>query len=409
MKLTILKCNSAEPRDKPYKLSDGGGLYLEVMPSGSKSWRMKYRFLGKEKRLVIGLYPTISMANARKARDDAKVQLVNGLDPSGAKQANRQKAIQERENTFEALAYEWHENQKNKWCEKHALNILGRLKKDILPSIGKSLVTKMTTPELLTMLRAVEKRGAYDIAGRCRNICRQIFLYGIQVGKCENNPAEYLHGALKTHKTKHFAALEPRELPELLLAIERNDARLYARTRRAIKLSLLTFVRPNELRQAEWGEFNFTKKQWHIPASKMKARKDHIVLLSNQAIALLKEQKEETGHINSPYVFPSQIKPQKPMSDATVLVALKRLGFSGRMTAHGFRALARTAIREDLEYDPDVIEAALAHKPLGALGAAYDRSIFIRKREEMMQDWANYIDSAARQARTKVVPLRSVI
>lgn len=409
MKLTAIKCDSAKSKDKLYKLADGGGLNLEILPNGSKSWRMKYRFLGKEKRLVIGLYPTVTLAKARKARDEAKTQLSEGIDPAEAKKEAHRQAIQESDNTFKALALEWHENTKDKWATKHGQNILHRLQNDILPYIGDLNVTKIKAPEVLAMLRKVEQRGALDIAGRCRQICRQVFLYGIQTGKCENNPAEYLKGALKTHKTKHFAALEPRELPELLMALERNDARLYARTRRAIRLSMLTFLRPGELRQAEWSEIDYARKQWLIPAAKMKSRKDHIVLLSNQAIALLKEQFEETGHINTPYVFPSQIKPRQPMSNGTVLVALKKLGFGGRMTAHGFRALARTAIREELEYDPDVIEAALAHKPLGALGAAYDRSIFINKRTQMMQDWADYIDRVAYDGKTKVVPFRKAV
>lgn len=409
MKLTAIKCDSAKPQDKRYKLADGGGLYLEILPNGSKSWRMKYRFLGKEKRLVIGLYPTVTLAKARKARDEAKTLLSEGIDPSEAKKESRRQAEQQSENTFRALALEWHETTKSKWAVKHAQNILHRLEIDILPYIGDLNVTKIKAPDVLTMLRKVEKRGALDIAGRCRQICRQVFLYGIQTGKCEANPAEYLKGALRTHKTKHFAALEPRELPELLLALQRNDARLFARTRRAIQLSLLTFVRPGELRQAEWDEIDYVRKQWVIPAAKMKARKDHIVLLSNQAIVLLKEQHAETGHINTPYVFPSQIKPRQPMSNGTVLVALKKLGFGGRMTAHGFRALARTGIREELEYDPDVIEAALAHKPLGTLGAAYDRSIFINKRKQMMQDWADYIDRIAYQSNNKVVPIRRAV
>lgn len=406
MKLTHKACEQAEAKEKPYKKSDGDGLYLEIMPNKAKYWRFRYRWLGKEKRLALGVFPRTSLADARKGREAAKKLLAEGIDPSEARKESRRQAEQEGDNTFKALALEWHENTKNKWAEKHGQNILHRLEIDILPYIGKFNVTKIKAPDVLSMLRKVEKRGALDIAGRCRQICRQVFLYGIQTGKCEANPAEYLKGALQTHKTKHFHALEPRELPELLQALQNNNARLFARTRRAIMLSLLTFLRPGELRQAEWSEIDYVRKQWIIPAAKMKARKDHIVLLSDQAVALLREQFAETGHINTPYVFPSQIKPSKPMSNGTVLVALKKLGFGGRMTAHGFRALARTAIREELEYDPDVIEAALAHKPLGALGAAYDRSIFINKRKEMMQAWADYIDRKALQRDDNIVPFK---
>lgn len=226
MKLTAKKCDSAKPKDKAYKMADGGGLYLEILPNGSKSWRLKYRFLNKEKRLVIGLYPTITMAKARKARDEAKIQLSEGIDPNEAKKEAHRQAEQQTDNTFKVLALEWHENMKSAWSEKHAGNVLHRLENDILPYIGGINVTKIKAPDILTMLRKIEKRGALDIAGRCRQISRQILLYGIQTGKCEHNPAEYLKGALKTHKTKHFPALEPRELPELLSALERNDARL---------------------------------------------------------------------------------------------------------------------------------------------------------------------------------------
>lgn len=396
MKLTDKTIKNAKPQDKAYKLFDGGGLYLEVTAGGSKLWRLKYHYLGKEKRISLGHYPLITLAEAREKRDDAKKQLLRDIDPSAAKQDNRREIIRNAANTFEAIAREWHEIKKaSGWSEDHAANVMRRLEMDIFPYIGKRPVTGIDAPELLDTLRKIEARGALDIAARVRGLCGQIFRYGIQTGKCANNPVPDLSGALKTKKTEHFAALDSKEIPELIHAIERNDQRLFGGTRRAILFNLLTFVRPGELRNAKWDEIDFEEKQWTIPAERMKMRRVHIVPLAKQAIELLQEQKEENKHLNTPWVFPSPVRPRDPMSDGTVLVALKRMGFKGRMTAHGFRALARTSIREKLDYEPDVIEAQLAHKAAGPLGEAYNRAQHLTKRKKMMQEWADYIDSIA--------------
>ena len=392
MKLSNIACKNAKTEEKPRKLSDGGGLYLLVNPSGSKYWRMKYRFLGKEKLLSIGTYPIISLSEARVARDEAKKLLVNGVDPSSHKKKQKKERIRNSQNTFQAVAMEWHETKKSGWTDNYAKGILTRLEKDVFPFIGTTPIAKIETSDLLDVLRKIEARGALDIAGRIRQLCGQVFSFGITTGRCERNLAVDLVGALKPHKTKHFPALQTSEIPELLQALEKNEARLYARTRRAIKLSMLTFVRPGELRAAQWDEFNLAEKEWRIPAHRMKMNREHIVPLSEQAIKILKEQKDETGYLKTPFVFPSIIKPRKPISDGTVNVALKKLGFHGRMTAHGFRALARTAIREKLKYDPDVIEVQLAHKASGALGEAYNRAQFLDERKVMMQDWADYLD-----------------
>ena len=396
MKLYDKTIKGAEPRKKPYKLFDGGGLFLEIMPNGSKLWRLKYRYLGKEKRISFGAYPLVSLAEARDKRDEAKKLLLQDMDPSTARQDNREALIRNAQNTFEATAREWHENQKGRWSENHYNNVMHRMERDIFPYIGKKPIKNIDAPTLLDVLRRIEKRGALDIASRARQICGQVFRYGIITGRCSRDPSVDLRGALKTRKTTHFAALQPKEIPELLQALERNDARLYARTRRAIKLSMLTFLRPGELRKARWEEIDFEERVWTIPGQRMKMGREHIVPLSRQAIALFKEQQEETGIINTPWVFPSLIKPRQPISDGTVNVAVKKLGFKGRMTAHGFRALARTTIREKLDYAPDVIECQLAHKAAGPLGEAYNRAQFLDKRKVMMQDWADYVDSVAR-------------
>ncbi|MCD8566788.1 MAG: tyrosine-type recombinase/integrase [Alphaproteobacteria bacterium] len=330
--------------------------------------------------------------------------LVGGIDPGTAKKEHKRQIVRNSQNTFKALALEWHENQKGRWSEKYAENILHRLEVDVFPYIGTSPVTSIDPPDLLDVLRKVEKRGALDIAGRVRQICGQIFRYGIQTGRCQRDPSTDLKGALKTRKTQHFAAIDTKEIPELLDALTRNEARLYARTRRAIRLSMLTFVRPGELRQARWQEIDFDQKEWVIPAERMKMRRGHIVPLSLQAIQILREQQEETQHLNTDWVFPSQVRPREPMSDGTVNVALGKLGFKGRMNAHGFRALARTTIREKLNYAPDIIEAQLAHKAAGPLGEAYDRSQHLDRRRKMMQEWADLVDAMAK--RGKVVHAR---
>ena len=396
MKLSDLKCRTAKPEAKPYKLSDGGGLYLHVKPNGSKHWRMKYRFLGKEKLLSFGAYPIVTLSEARDMRIDAKKLLQQDVDPAEIKKQQKQGLLDNHSNTFKKVAREWHEIQTSRWSKKHTQSVMHRMEVDIFPLIGDTPIADIDTPTLLKVLRKVEDRGALDLASRVRQICGQVFRYAIQTGRCRYDPSKDLQGALRTKRTQHFHALQTHEIPEFLEALERNDARLYPRTRRAIRLSMLTFLRPGELRKGTWDEIDFVEKQWTIPRERMKMKRDHIVPLSRQALEVLYEQKEETGLLNTDYIFPSLVKPKKPISDGTVNVAIKKLGFAGRMTAHGFRAMARTAIREKLKYDPDVIECQLAHKAAGALGEAYNRAQFLDERKVMMQDWADYLDEVAR-------------
>lgn len=402
--LTDKAIKNAKPEKKSYKLSDGQGLYVLVQPNGSKYWRMKYRVHGKEKKLSFGVYPEVSLAEAREQRRKAREQIRQGIDPAQDKKDQRRRAELNANNTFQAIALEWHKNQKGRWTDHHYQNVLHRMERDLFPFIGSDPIADIDAPALLHVLRKIEKRGALDIAGRARQICGQVFRYGIQTGRCSRDPSSDLKGALMTRKTEHFAAIDTKEIPELLEALERNDARLYNRTRRAIRLSMLTFVRPGELRKATWSEFDLEAREWLIPAERMKMRRAHYVPLSDQAVTILHEQKEETGHINTDLVFPSQIKPRQPMSDGTVRIALQKLGFKDRMTAHGFRALARTAIREKLNYAPDIIEAQLAHKAAGPLGEAYDRARFIEDRKKMMQEWADYLDQVGSKNREEKAP-----
>lgn len=399
MKLNDLACKSAKPKEKPYKKSDGGGLYLLVNPNGSKLWRLKYRFLGTEKLLAIGQYPYVSLLDAREARERAKKLLALNppVDPNEQKKENKRELIRNLENTFKSVALEWHDLNKDRWSENYARKVMKGLELNVFPYIGHRPIADITAPELLSdCLRSIEKRGSLDIAGRTKQICAQVFRYGIQTGRCQWNAADNLQGALKTKKTEHFRTIDFKELPEFLKALERNEARIFERTRRAVWLSLYTFCRPVEIRKARWQDIDFDEKIWTIPAEMMKMGRDHIVPMSKQVIRIFEEQKREVEVLNSEWVFPSQVRPRNPMSDGTVNKAIKRLGFGQDMVAHGFRALARTTIREKLKYDSEVIEKQLAHKTKNPLGEAYDRTQFIDERKVMMQDWADYIEGISK-------------
>ncbi|MAE51229.1 MAG: integrase [Micavibrio sp.] len=396
MKLSDIKIKNAKPADKAYKMFDGGGLYLEILPTGKKLWRLKYYFLSKEKRISLGAYPLVTLAEARDAREDAKKLLLKDIDPSTARKDKKVEASRNAENTFKAVALEWHDMNKERWSKNYAYKVLKGLELNVFPFIGHRPIKEITPPELLNeCLRRIEKRGSLDIAGRTKQICGQVFRYAIQTGRCEWNAAENLQGALKTKKTEHFRTIDWKEIPDFLKALDRNEARLFERTRRAVYLSLFTFCRPKEIRMARWEDIDFESKQWTIPASLMKSDRDHIVPLSNQAIEVLQAQHEEIKLLNTPWVFPSQIRPREPMSDGTVNKAIKRLGYGKDMVAHGFRALARTTIRERLGYDSEVIEKQLAHKTKNPLGEAYDRTQFLETRVIMMQDWADFVDGLA--------------
>jgi len=403
MKLTAKKCKNAKAginpnkldkkfTDKNYKMPDGGGLYLQVNLSGSKYWRLKYRYLGKEKLLAIGTYPQISLAEAREAREVAKKQLKAGIDPSQAKKRKKQDAILNANNSFEAVAMEWHEKQLNVWTKGTGVKVLGYLKRDIFPYIGSRPIADIDPPELLSALRKIEARGAFFTAGRIRQICGQIFRYGVATCKNPRDPSADLKGALTRGKTKHYAALDIKEVPEFLKAIDRNDARLFPQTRRGMKLLLLTFVRTSELIEAKWNEIDFENKVWEIPAERMKIRLPHIVPLSKQVLKLFKEQREDTKHINTEWVFPNQVRPMKPMSNNTILSGIKRLGYKGRMTGHGTRSLAMTTLMEQLGYSFDIADAQLAHAKGNSVRRAYDRTKYIIQRTKMMQEWADYLD-----------------
>lgn len=402
MALSDKACRAAKPREKAYKLADGGGLYLEVASAGGRYWRLKYRYGGKEKRLAFGVYPEISLAAARERRDAARRALASGHDPGKLERERKQLAALEAATTFEAVGREWHTRNADRWTPNYGADILHRLEMDVFPEIGKCPIAELKPPQILAALRKVEKRGAYEMARRTQQYCGQIFRYAVVTGRAERNPASDLRGALKTPKRKHFAAIEPNDLPEFLAALQRNDARLFLQTRLAIRLMLLTFVRTGELIQAKWDEFDLGAGQWVIPAARMKMRRPHIVPLSRQAIDILRQLQTLNG--DREWVFASAAKPRKHMSNNTILKALERMGYKGRMTGHGFRALAMTTIKEKLRFPHDVVDRQLAHAARNQVDAAYDRSKFLDERRRMMAKWADYIDGLAEGR--KVIPVK---
>lgn len=387
MALTDIAVRNAKAKDKPYKLNDSSGLYLYITVKNTKYWRLKYRYAGKEKLLSLGVYPIIGLSEARVKALEAKQQLTNNIDPSQFKKELKQKHLVEISNSFEVVANEWHHSRLEKWKPKHAVNILRRLKNDIFPALGHKSISEIKAPELLRVLRIIESRGAIDIAHRTLQICGQIFRYGIVTGRNDRDIAADLKGALKTRKQENYSRLEEQELPEFLEKLENYDGDL--QTKLALKLTLLTFVRTGEARGARWEEFDFDKKEWRIPATRMKMGEAHIVPLSIQAITVLKDLQLITG--NKEYLFPNRNRPITFISENTMLYALYRLGYHSRATVHGFRATASTILNEN-GFKPDVIERQLAHSERNKVRASYNHAQYLPERREMMQWWGNYLD-----------------
>lgn len=398
MPLTNIKARNAKPgikpdgtsTDKRYKLTDEKGLYLEVAPSGGKWWRFKYRFAGKEKRLSLGVYPEVSLKEAREKRDDYRKQVANGIDPSDVRKA--EKITQAGLESFEYVAREWHSKFSSNWTEGHAARTLTRIENDVFPWLGKRNINEITAPELLTTLRRVENRGALETAHRINQICGQVFRYAIATGRAERDPSADLKGALPPTRVKHHSSItEPKQIGELMRAINAYSGSFV--TGIALKLSALLFVRPGELRHAEWSEFDFENNEWRIPAEKMKMRELHIVPLSKQAIVLLEELQPLTGRAK--YLFPSVRTNTRPMSNNTINAALRRLGYTKeQMTAHGFRSMASTILNEQ-GWNRDAIERQLAHSERDGVRAAYNYAQYLPERKKMMQTWADYLEQLA--------------
>ena len=389
MPLTILQVKNAKPKEKPYKLADEDGLYLLVNPNGSKLWKLKYRFSGVEKKLSFGAFPDVSIAAARDLRKEARTHLANTIDPGVLRNSIKRSKKLAAENSFEAIAREWHAKFTPKWTKGHAERILIRLEQDMFPWIGKRAIIDVTAPEILSALRRVENRGAIETAHRISQICGQVFRYAIVTGRAERNPAADLRGALAPVKQKHHASItDPIEIGRLLRVI--SDYRGSFVTKCALQLAPLFFVRPGELRHAEWVEFDIEKAEWRIPAEKMKMRAQHIVPLCSQAINILQELQAYTG--SGKYLFPSTRSSQRPMSENTVLAALRRLGYTTtEMTGHGFRSMASTLLNEK-GWNRDAIERQLAHAERNNIRAAYNYAEYLPDRRNMMQWWADHLD-----------------
>jgi integrase len=391
MSLTDATVRNAKAKPKAYKLTDGGGLFLWVQPSGGKWWRYKYRFNGKEKLLALGSYPDVSLAEARERHAQARKTLSNGNDPGEIKKETKRLILLKSVTTFEAIAREWCEGRKHKWVTRYGEAMLTRLENHVFPKLGARPIADITAPELLAVLRIVEDSGALDLAQRLLQASGQIFRYAIATGRAERNPAADLRGALKPPVRKHQAHLKADELPEYLRKLEAYDGSL--QTKLALKFLLLTFVRTGELRAAEWKEVNLEDAVWRIPAERMKMRDPHIVPLSRQAVAVLRELQPITGQWR--FVFPNQHKPTGCMSENTMLYGLYRMGYHSKATGHGFRSTASTILNEH-GFAPDVIERQLAHAERNQVRAAYNHAQYLPERRKMMQWWADYLDQVAK-------------
>jgi len=399
--LTDTQIKNSKPKDKTWTLADGKGLYLEISPSGKKSWRMAYRrpVTKKNNRLSFGDYPLVGLADARGQCLAACRLLREGIDPATERDEQKQVAVGVAANTFEKIAREWHTNRLTAWSPATAKDTINRLQNDIFPEIGKLPITEITHQQMIAALRKIEQRGAGEIAKRLKATCARIFSYANQHGIENRNPAADLKDVLKPVKAGHFPAIAPDELPAFIEAIRGNNARLYAPTRYALRLMLLIFVRSSELRTTPWCEINFDTGEWIIPWQRMKRGKltvnpdetDHHVCLSRQGLELLRELHQYTG--GSKYVFPNQRNHEQPMSGDAMRMALNRMGYEGRMTTHGFRALAMTTLKEKLGYRHETVDRQLAHAQKDKIASAYDRAQFLEERKKMMQHWADYLDS----------------
>lgn len=402
MALTDIQVRKVKPTDKPQRLFDGGGLYLEVSPAGGKLWRLKYRFLRREKRLALGAYPAVSLVKARKGRDAAKELLEEGIDPGVYRKVQKATLVEQAANTFEVVAREWYARHQPTWAPTHACKIIKRLENDVLPWLGKRPIAQITAPEVLKVLHRIEGRNALDTAHRVHQNCSQIFRYAVATGRADRDPCTDLRGALPPAKRQHFASItEPKQVAELLRALDAFSGTLVVQS--ALKLAPLVFVRPGELRKAKWSEIKLNKAEWCYVVTKTKT--EHVVPLASQAVEILNELRPLTG--GGIFVFPGR-DPKKPMSDAAVNAALRRMGYDTKteITGHGFRAMARTILHQELGFAPEIIEHQLSHRVPDSLGEAYNRTKFLKQRREMMQRWADYLDKL--RAEAKVIQLHGI-
>ena len=397
-KLADVALRQAKSKDKSYKLSDGGGLYILINPNGSKYWRLKYRFGGKEKTLSLGVYPNVSASRVREKVMEAKILLDEGKDPGIHK---KQSKSENGKNTFEPIAFEWYQKESGRWSKDHAERVWQTIKADALPYLGNMPINDIKTRDVLHVVRQIEDRGALDVASRVKQRISSIFRYAVQTGYADFNPVDALKDVIRTRKVQHRKSLKLEQLPVFLNALD--DYPGYLLTRYALQLIAYTFVRPGELRSAEWKDIDLDQAIWRIPAEKMKMNEEHIVPLSNQAIELLGKVKELSGSYD--LVFPGSHDYRKTMSENTLTYAIrKRLGFDA--TAHGFRTTASTILNES-GFRVDVIERQLAHGERNKVRAAYNRSQYLAERTEMMQWYSDYLDGLKQGA--NVVPIHKQV
>lgn len=391
MSLSDTTCRNAKPQEKPYKLADEKGLYLLVNAAG-RYWRLDYRFAGKRKTLALGVYSDVSLATARERRDDARRMLAAGTDPSLHRQLEKGRRREAAANSFEAVALEWLAKYGPTWSVGHGDKIKRRLERDVLPWVGSRPVAEITAPELLAVLRRIEGRGALETAHRAHQNCSQVFRYAIATGAggITRDPAADLRGALPPVTQEHHASItDPKGIGELLRAIQSYQGSFI--TQCALRLAPYAFVRPGELRRAEWAEFDLDAAEWRIPAAKMKGGEVHIVPLASQSVAVLRELQPLTG--DGQYLFPSVRSNRRPMSDNTILGALRRLGYTGdQMTGHGFRSMASTLLNEQ-GWHKDAVERQLAHGERNKVRKAYNYAEYLPERRKMMQAWADFLDA----------------
>jgi integrase len=400
MALTDTVIRKAKTKDAAYRLSDGGGLYLSITSVGSKLWRWKYRFDGREKLMSFGSYPDVSLAQARESHSEARKLLATGVDPMAARKAEKA-AI---ENSFQSVAARWMEHWQKGKSPRHVDYVRRRMEVDILPCLGTRPIAEIEAPELVAMVKAIEKRGARDIAKRALETTGQVFRHAIARGDAKRNPVAEIRPSdiLPSTRKVNYARLDARELPDLLRSIEVYPGTHV--TRLALKLIALTFVRTSELIGAKWVEFDLEAARWDIRAERMKMRTPHIVPLAKQTLEVLETLRTLTG--DSEWLFPGDRDSKKQMSNNTILKGLERMGYKGRMTGHGFRGLASTILHEQ-GYNHEHIELQLAHAPRNAVSAAYNHALYLKPRAQMMQGWADYLEQTERGG--KVLPFRGSV
>ncbi|EHL2773218.1 tyrosine-type recombinase/integrase [Salmonella enterica subsp. enterica serovar Hvittingfoss] len=388
MQLTDLAIRRSKPKDKPYTLNDGNGLSLLIEPNGSKGWRLRYRFSGKAKLMSLGTYPNVALADARTARDEAKKLIAGGIDPAEVRKAKKREIESRFGNTFEGIAREWYEKRFDRWSPSYAEEMIETFEKDVFPYIGSRPIAEIKPMELLAVLSVLNDRGATEKLRKVRQRCGEVFRYAVITGRAEYNPAPDLVSAFAPHKKEHYAFLKTDELPEFFRILNTYTGSLIVKL--AMRLLILTGVRPGELRQAEWCEIDFDNRIWEVPKERMKMRRPHCVPLSEQALTILEQLKPMTGHYQ--YIFPGRIHHSKPMSEMAMNVLIRRIGYAGRVTGHGFRHTMSTILHEQ-GYNTAWIETQLAHVDKNSIRGTYNHAQYLDGRREMLQWYADYMDA----------------